>query len=457
MKKLLTGAVLLFAFCFNLWSYGDWQKVVKVVSKSLVNVAVQENVEEGNSSETVSMGSGVVFEQKSDDYFFATININLEGLEHKRCFVVLPSGEQLLAEFVGKQESVNLAVYKFSADLDLDPLDLNEDKVVVGQDVCVVAAGLEAVGGLKPLASVGIVAKTDVALQEDVRNSFVFEVDANVTAGGLGGVVVDNSAEMLGFVIDCTSFPEGGMLQQPLILATITFQEITKRFVSDYRSGKTPKVSEEKLEPLLPMQEDFYGLVLRDMTQKDLQKYGLVSTEGVVIESVMTNSLGAKAGFEAGDLIIGAEKYRVSNVEILKKIEKREKKKGEISVVLFKDGARQRKVLPFEEVQSSQLPGLTAAAPAEAVVSSSEISVVSLSASQKKELDFGVMVSSLAANSAYDKAGLKQGDIIQEIQDVLVESKSQFEKELAKVNKGDRVLFYVVHADGSYGYVTVDL
>ena len=63
------------------------------------------------------------------------------------------------------------------------------------------------------------------------------------------------------------------------------------------------------------------------------------STEGVVIESVMTNSLGAKAGFEAGDLIIGAEKYRVSNVEILKKIEKREKKKGEISVVLFKDGA----------------------------------------------------------------------------------------------------------------------
>ena len=202
----------------------------------------------------------------------------------------------------------------------------------------------------------------------------------------------------------------------------------------------------------------FYGLNLRNVSQADLLNYNLSAAQGVIVQSVVPESPGAEAGFVAGDLIIGAENFRVKDIETLRKIEKRAKSKGELRIIVSKNGKREYFYLKLTEPSASSLPGFEAE-PAESSVSAAaaSISVAPLDASQKKSLDFGVVVSDVAANSAFAKAGLQKGDVIQEVQDVLLENQGQFEAELAKAKKGDRLLFYVVHADGSYGYVTVDL
>ncbi len=453
MKKLLTWVVFLFAFSVSLWGATDWQRLIGKVSGSLVNVVMQESVDDGESAEVVSMGSGVVFQKEAESYYFATINVNLDGLEHKKCYAVLSSGQQFPAKFIGKNESVNFAVYEISPNQSVETPFLNKNEVALGEDVCVLSAGLFPEGGLQVCVSAGVVSKTGVFLQNDVTNSQIFEVDANVTAGGMGGVAINNSGQMVGFVIDGTSFLDGGRLQQPLVLSSLSFASLASGFISDYNSSKSSGVAEE-LEPLFPIENGFYGLILRDLNPRDLKNYGLPSTDGVLIEAVKPGSVGAKAGFAPDDLIIGAEKYKVANVATLKKIEKRVKSKGQMSIILYKDGKREIIVLKLEDETpvASVMPGLVSLPK-----STADIVVSSLSEAQRGDLDFGVVISSVASGSAYEKAGLNKGDVIQEIQDVLVESKQQFEREFAKVKKGDRVLFYVVHADGSYGYVTVDI
>ncbi len=450
MKKLLTGFVFLYAFSVSLWGATDWQRVIGKVSGSLVNVVMQESVDKGKNAEVVSMGSGVIFQEEVGSCYFATINVNLEGLEYKKCYAVLSSGQQFLAKFIGKNESVNLAVYKISPNQNVEIVSQNNGEVTLGQEICAVSAGLQPEGGLQVSVSAGIVSKTGVFLQEDVTSSHIFEVDANITAGGMGGVAIDNSGKMVGFVIDGTSFVEGGRLQQPLVLSSLSFANLTYGLISGESSG----VDDDDLEPLFPVEKAFHGLVLRNVSEQDLQGYSLSSAEGVIVEAIKPGSAGAKAGFTPGDLIIGAESYKVSNVSTFKKIEKRVKNKGQMSVILSKNGKREIIVLNLEEKKTitSDLPGLALLSQ-----STSDIVVKSLSDAQRGDLDFGVVIFSVIAGSAYEKAGLNKGDVIQEIQDVLVEGKEQFERELAKVKEGDRVLFYVVHADGSYGYVTVDI
>ncbi len=449
MNKLLFGIVFLSFFSFGLWGSESWQSSVKEVSGVVVNVVVEESVDQGKSAEMVSMGSGVIFKKESDAYYLATVNANIAGIEHKKFFAVASGGAKYPLEFVGRQESVNLAVYKFTSEEKLD-VKLRGSSADLGKDICVLGSSLNQTGSLHLSASSGIVAKTGVTLQDGNSDLQIFEVDALVTLAGLGGIVIDNSGNMVGFAIDATTRGDDGYMQQGLILSSASFLAVTDKIIS----SPAPTVTEEEAAPILPtpvVSSTFYGLVLRNATDEDLQRYKSPYKGGIVVESIMPGSAGEKAGFRVGDYIVGADKYGVSNVVTLEKIEKLVRNRGTLAVFVHKNGKRENIYLDLKESVAPALPGLAPPEPN----SNFGVSVAPLSAERKKELDFGVVVSSVQPESAFAKAGIKEGDIIQEIQDVLIEGESQFEQELSKVKAGDKLLFYVIHSDKSYGYVTV--
>ncbi len=453
MNRVLFGIVFLSVFSFSLWGSEDWQSPVKEVSGAVVNVVVEENVDQESSADMVSMGSGVIFKKDSDNYYLATVNANIEGLEHKSFFAVASDAKKYPLELVGKQESVNIAVYKFTTSDDLEAKLKSSSSVDLGKNICILGSSLNQSGGLQLSASSGIVAKTGVTLQGDNSNLQIFEVDALVTLSGLGGIVIDNSGKMVGFAIDVTSRGDDGYMQQGLILSSASFLAVTDKILS--LPATTVAEPKEELAPLAPVvNTTFYGLVLRDATPEDLKENGSPYKGGIIVENIMPGSAGEKAGFRVGDLIVGADSYGAPNFETLQKIEQRVKSRGVMVVFVYKNGKRENIYLDLKEPAIPQLPGLEPPVDPEPK-SDFGVSVGALSDAQKEKMDFGVVVSSVESESAFAKAGIRAGDVIQEVQDVLIQDEAQFKQEMSKAKAGDKLLFYVMHGDGSSGYVTV--
>ena len=61
--------------------------------------------------------------------------------------------------------------------------------------------------------------------------------------------------------------------------------------------------------------EDRLGAVVRSVTDKEMQKYGLSPGQGVAIQSVETDGLLGKAGFEKDDLILAVNNVPIDGVE----------------------------------------------------------------------------------------------------------------------------------------------
>jgi len=57
------------------------------------------------------------------------------------------------------------------------------------------------------------------------------------------------------------------------------------------------------------------GVVVRSVTEKEAQKYGLHGSNGVAIKSLQTNGLLGKAGFEVNDIILAVNGQPVSDVQ----------------------------------------------------------------------------------------------------------------------------------------------
>jgi S1-C subfamily serine protease len=57
------------------------------------------------------------------------------------------------------------------------------------------------------------------------------------------------------------------------------------------------------------------GVVVRPITAKEAEKYGLDAQEGVAIKSIESNGLMAKAGFEVEDIILAVDNQPVEGVE----------------------------------------------------------------------------------------------------------------------------------------------
>jgi len=68
----------------------------------------------------------------------------------------------------------------------------------------------------------------------------------------------------------------------------------------------------------------------------------------------------------------------------------------------------------------------------------------------------GILVSDVVSGSPAEKAGLKRGDVIKEMNGVQVTSKTDMPDEIGKMNIGDNVVFWVWRGEQKL-YVTVTL
>jgi uncharacterized protein len=82
--------------------------------------------------------------------------------------------------------------------------------------------------------------------------------------------------------------------------------------------------------------EDRYGLTLQALTPDLAQSFSFPSTQGVLISEVSPGSFAEKDGLQRGDIIVGVEEKKISNLESLREVFT--KSKGPLKINIYRKG-----------------------------------------------------------------------------------------------------------------------
>lgn len=170
------------------------------------------------------------------------------------------------------------------------------------------------------------------------------------------------------------------------------------------------------------------GVVIQNVTRELAESFGLDKPEGALISRVMPNSPAAKAGLEAGDVILKFSGKDVATSASLPPLVGRTKVGETVPVVVMRDKKLKTLHVKIEKLAEEAQVVKTGLKPGILMDDRLSVEVSDLNETQRQKMDIekgGVMISSLDAGPA-SKAGIQRGDVILSINNDKVKSAKQF-------------------------------
>lgn len=269
-------------------------------------------------------GSGVII---SPNGYIVTNNHVIEGATEIE--VSLNDNRTFSAEVIGADPATDLALLK----VDEDALPVvgfgDSDEVQVGEWVLAVGNPFD----LTSTVTAGIVsakARNINLLRPDInRDIFPIEsfiqTDAAVNPGNSGGALVNASGELVG--INTAIASRTGSFSGYSFAVPVSIVE---------------KVTKDLMEYGM-VQRAFIGVSIGNVNQAIAEDLGMDEVSGVYVTGLTEGGAAGNAGIEAGDVIIGVDGRKVTNVPELQEEISKYRPGDEVSVSLWR-GSKVRKV-----------------------------------------------------------------------------------------------------------------
>jgi len=380
-----------------------------------------------------SLGSGVVV---SSDGYIITNNHVIEQSDEIR--ITLFDKRSFKAKLIGADSKTDIAVVKVDAK-DLPTVQWGDsDKLQVGEFVLAIGNPF----GLSHTVTMGIIsavgrANVGIADYEDF-----IQTDAAINPGNSGGPLVNIRGELIG--INTAIFSRSGGYQGigfavPSNMVRLVMGQLEQK-------GKVTR--------------GWLGVTIQELTPELSQKFGLKSSKGALVGDIAKGSPAEKAGIRRGDIITEFNGKKVKDVGSLRNMVA-QSKIGEEVPVIFLRGDKEYTVkvliaeLPREIAESGK--GMTSEDQTFEGVSG--FNVMDLSKEVARQLGLskdekGVVVIKVEPGSPAEEAGIRKGDVIQEINRKKVERLEDYNKITSGLNPGDTLLLYV-NRGGKKFYVTL--
>ena len=380
-----------------------------------------------------SLGSGVIV---SKDGYIITNNHVVEQSEDIR--VTLFDKRSFRGKIVGADPKTDIAVVKISADnLPTVPWG-DSDKLQVGEFVLAIGNPF----GLSHTVTMGIIsavgrANVGIADYEDF-----IQTDAAINPGNSGGPLVNVKGELIG--INTAIFSRSGGYQGigfavPSNMARLVMDQLMKE-------GKIVR--------------GWLGVTIQDITPELSQKFGLKDSKGALVGDISKGSPAEKSGMMRGDVILEFNGKEVKSVGSLRNIVSQSKVGSQVKLKILRGGKEYQLTVTVAE-----LPKEVAGSPAEPSPEDiqknafSGITVMDLTREIARQLGLGanergVVVVKIEQGSSADEAGLKKGDVIQEIDKKKVAGLGDFNKITSSIESGDTTLLFI-NRGGRRFYITI--
>ena len=425
--------------------------VVKKAAPAVVNVRVEKSVMSGSNQTPFDFFNDPFFErffgpqfkhppqeQQPHEYkqqgAGSGIIISSDGLILTNNHVVgdadtitvrLADEREFEGKMVGTDPQSDVALIRIDAkDLPVLPLG-DSDKLEVGEWVIAIGSPFE----LNQTVTVGVVsAKGRNRMGISDYENFI-QTDAAINPGNSGGPLLNIHGEVIGINTAIFSRSGGYMgigFAIPINMAKAIKQQLLEK-------GKVTR--------------GWLGVVIQDITKDLAKSFDLEDTKGVLISEVSENSPAAKAGLKPGDVIIELQGIPMPNVSILRnkvamiapgtkaKITViREGKKKELEVTIGEQPADFAKMGPGGGTENTPLGkmGLTLQNLTEELASQFGY-----------EVNQGVLVADVAQGSPAAEAGMKAGQLIEEVNKQRVHNLDELQKAIAASDDHTKVLLRV--------------
>lgn len=379
-----------------------------------------------------SLGSGVIV--RSDGYLL-TNNHVIDGANEVT--VTLDDKREFKAKVVGTDPKTDIAVLKIDA-TNLPTLPLaDSSKSHVGDIVLAMGNPF----GLGQTVTMGIISaegRNNLGIED--YEDFI-QTDAPINPGNSGGALINVRGELVGIntaILANNGGNQGVGFAVPMNLAHSVMTQVMEH-------GKVVR--------------GYLGVVPENITPALASAFNLKGSQnGVLIGDVTADAPAGKAGIKRGDVITEVNGEKIDTANQLRMRISLMPPGSEANLKVLHDGSEKTVA-----VKLGELPGTSARVTGHGEEGGTKsalegVTVEPLDAQTAQELKLpenthGVVATDVAEDSAAYNAGLRQGDVIQEVNRKPVTSVDQFESAMKNVSGGSTLL--LVNRNGFTQYIAI--
>ncbi|MGD8472012.1 MAG: DegQ family serine endoprotease [Desulfobacteraceae bacterium] len=370
-----------------------------------------------------SLGSGFIIDRAG---YIVTNNHVIENADQIK--VKLADKREFEAELVGRDPNTDLALIRIKDASDLVPLQLGDsDALPVGSWVVAVGSPF----GLEQTVTAGIVSAKGRALGSGPYDDFI-QTDASINPGNSGGPLLNMNGEVVGINTAIVANGQGIGFAIPVNMARGIVNQLQAH-------GSVTR--------------GWLGVSIQDLSPELAEYYGIKDKKGALVVQVFEGDPADKAGIKANDVIVEVDGKSIeSSRDLTNKIANLEVGK-KTSLTLLRDG--KKKTVAVKIAKRSDSGALAQQKPQDNEKLGIRIAEVTPETARRfghSETEKGVLVVGVEPGSKADEAGVRQGDLVKEVNRNPVTSVSQLRSE---VEKADAVQLLVKRPNAGFMVIKI--
>jgi serine protease Do len=366
------------------------------------------------------LGSGVIV---SSDGYIVTNNHVIE--EAEEVVVLLADKRRFKASLVGTDPRTDVAVIKIDTK-GLPTLPWGDSsRLQVGEMVLAVGNPF----GLNQTVTMGIISAVGRAQMGIVDYEDFIQTDAAINPGNSGGALVNLRGELIG--INTAIFTRsGGYMGIGFAIPSNMAKGVMQSLI---RHGKVIR--------------GWLGVGIQEITEDLAKEFGVEEIKGALVNEITPGGPAAKAGLERGDVITSFNDVSVKDATHLRSLVAESAPGTTVTLTILRDKRHRdvRVTLGEQPKEAREFPGKPFG-PSREDHALTGVAVEPLTREDLRQLNIegGVVVSGVEPESPADRAGLREGDVIQEINRKPVRSVDDYERLVRGLSPKQRVLLLVM-------------
>lgn len=351
----------------------------------------QHGQQQRHAPKEQGVGSGIIV---TKDGYILTNNHVVENASTIK--VSLTDGREFNGKVIGRDPKTDVAVVKVEAK-DLPAMAFaDSDKIEVGDMVLAVGHPF----GIGQTVTTGIISAKGRATMGLDYEDFI-QTDAAINPGNSGGALVDVEGRLIGMntaILSRSGGNQGVGFAVPTNLARWVMESLVN-------TGR--------------VERGFLGVNIQDLTPQLAQQFKLDAAKGALVSGVSPDSPADKAGVKSGDVITDFNGKPVTDSRHLKLQVGSTTPGAAVPMNVLRDGKTMTLSVTVKELPGDKVADATPAAD-KANDALHGVGVSDLDKATREQLKVpsqikGAVVSSVEEDSVAYDAGLRQGDVILEI------------------------------------------
>ena len=387
-----------------------------------------------------SLGSGFIIDETG---YIITNNHVIDNAE--KIMVILFDDTSFEAKVVGKDPKTDVALLK------IDPKKTNLKAVKFGDSNKLrVGDWVMAIGnpfGFGGTVTAGIVS----ARGRNLSGSYddYIQTDASINRGNSGGPLFDMKGNVVG--INTAIFSQsGGSVGIGFAVSSNLAKQVTDQ-LKQY--GRTKR--------------GWLGVLIQEITEEIAETLGMKTARGALVSSATQGGPAEKAGVKTGDVIIKFNDIEIKNMKELPKVVAGTNVGKSVPLVILRDGKELTLNVTLGELELAEkenLIGQTSKKNVQAKeydklgFTAEELSEENKSKYKLKNIDVGVVITSVKNDSSAQQAGLDVGMVIMRVGQIEVNSLDIIDNEIKNAVKQKRkALLLLVKVENGTRFVALEL